>query len=53
MKVWLKGVLVGGVVDVVSSPLMSIPLAVYALSNVEVAHTPRVARTLFCGDRRN
>lgn len=33
--------MVGGIVDVVSSSLMGIPLAVYALSKVDVAHTPK------------
>jgi FixJ family two-component response regulator len=41
VKVSLKGVLIGGIVDVVSSSLMGIPLAVYALSKVDVAHTPK------------
>ena len=41
MKVSLKGVLIGGIVDVVSSSLMGVPLAVYALSKVDVAHTPK------------
>ncbi len=41
VKVSLKGVLIGGIVDVVSSSLMGIPLAVYALSKVDLAHTPK------------
>ena len=41
VKVSLKGVLIGGIVDVVSSSLMGVPLAVYAMSKVDVAHTPK------------
>jgi hypothetical protein len=41
VKVSLKGVLIGGIADVVSSSLLGIPLAVYALSKVDVAHTPK------------
>jgi hypothetical protein len=40
-KVSLKGVLIGGIVDVVSSSLLGIPFAIYALSKVDVAHTPK------------
>jgi len=41
VKISLKGVVVGGIVDVASSSLLGIPLAVYALSKVDVAHTPK------------
>jgi hypothetical protein len=41
MKVSPKGVLIGGVVDVLSSSLMGIPLAIYAVSKVDLAHTPK------------
>jgi hypothetical protein len=40
-RVSLKGVLTGGIVDVVSSSLLGIPLAIYALSKVDLAHTPK------------
>jgi putative membrane protein (TIGR04086 family) len=39
-KISVKGVLIGGIVDVVSSTLLGIPLAVYALSKVDMTHTP-------------
>jgi hypothetical protein len=41
-KISLKGVLIGGIVDVVSSSLLGIPFAIYALSKVDLAHTPQV-----------
>jgi hypothetical protein len=41
VKVSPKGVLIGGVVDVLSSSLMGVPLAIYALSKVDLAHTPK------------
>jgi len=40
-KISVKGVLIGGIVDIVSSGLLGIPLAVYALSKVDVTHTPK------------
>jgi putative membrane protein (TIGR04086 family) len=40
-KISVKGVLLGGIVDFVSSALLAIPLAVYALSKVDVTHTPK------------
>ena len=40
-KISVKGVLIGGIVDIVSSSLLGIPLAVYALSKVDMAHTPK------------
>jgi len=40
-KVSVKGVLIGGIVDVCSSFLMGIPFAIFALSKVDVAHTPK------------
>lgn len=41
MKISLKGVLIGGIVDVLSSSLLGVPLAIYAVSKVDLAHTPR------------
>src|SRR5882724_12777417 len=40
-KISLKGVLIGGVVDVTSSSLLGIPFAIYALSKIDLAHTPK------------
>lgn len=37
----IKGVLVGGVVDVVTSVVLSIPLAVYAIAKLDLAHMPK------------
>ena len=31
----------GGIVDVVSSSLLSIPFAIYALSKIDLTHTPK------------
>jgi len=41
VKVSLKGVLIGGVLDILSSSVLGIPLAVYAVSKVDLAHTPK------------
>lgn len=41
MNVSLKGVLIGGIVDILSSSVLGIPLAVYAVSKVDLAHTPK------------
>ena len=41
VKVSLKGVLIGGIVDILSSSLLAVPFAVYALSKVDLAHTPK------------
>ena len=41
VKISLKGILIGGIVDVLSSSIMGIPLAVYAMSKVDLAHTPK------------
>jgi putative membrane protein (TIGR04086 family) len=40
-KISVKGVLIGGIVDIVSSGLLGIPLAVYALSKIDMTHTPK------------
>jgi|SRR5215469_7173266 len=40
-KISVKGVLIGGIVDIVSSGFLGLPLAVYALSKVDTAHTPK------------
>lgn len=41
MKISLKGVLIGGIVDVLSSSLLGVPLAIYAVSKIDLAHTPK------------
>jgi hypothetical protein len=41
VKVSLKGVLIGGIVDILSSSVLGVPFAVYALSKVDLAHTPK------------
>jgi len=41
VKVSVKGVLIGGIVDVLSSTLLGLPLAIYAMSKVDLAHTPK------------
>ena len=40
-RVSLKGVLIGGIVDVVSSSLLGIPFVIYAMSHLDLAHTPK------------
>jgi uncharacterized membrane protein YfcA len=39
-KVSVKGVLIGGVVDVVSSVVLGLPFALYAMLKVDLSHTP-------------
>jgi hypothetical protein len=39
-KVSIKGVLVGGIVDVVTSVVLGLPFAIYAMSKVDLSHTP-------------
>jgi hypothetical protein len=41
VKISPKGVLIGGIVDVLSSSLLGVPLAIYAASKVDLAHTPK------------
>lgn len=41
VKVSLKGVLIGGIVDNLSTSFLGLPLAIYALSKVDLAHTPK------------
>ena len=41
MKVSIKGTLIGGIVDVVSSTILGLPFAIYAMSKIDLAHTPR------------
>lgn len=41
MKVSLKGVMIGGIVDILSSSLLGMPFTAYALSKVDLAHTPK------------
>lgn len=40
-KVSIKGVLIGGVVDVATSLVLGIPIAIYAFAKVDFAHTPK------------
>jgi hypothetical protein len=40
MKVSIKAVLIGGVVDVVSSVVLGLPFALYAILKVDLSHTP-------------
>jgi hypothetical protein len=40
-RISIKGVLIGGVVDVGSSILLGIPFAVFAILKVNFAHTPK------------
>ena len=39
-KVSVKGVLVGGIVDVVTSVVLGLPFALYAMLKVDLSHTP-------------
>lgn len=39
-KISIKGVLVGGIVDVASSFILGLPFAVYVIIKVQLAHTP-------------
>lgn len=41
VKVSLKGVLIGGIVDNLSTSLLGLALAIYATSKVDMAHTPK------------
>jgi len=40
MKLSLKGVLVGGLVDVGTSVLFGLPFAIYEMTKVDLSHTP-------------
>jgi hypothetical protein len=40
-RISIKGVLLGGVVDVLSSVLLGIPFAVYAVLRINLAHVPK------------
>ncbi len=40
-KVSVKGVLIGAIVDIVASALMGVPFAIYAMSKLDLAHTPK------------
>ncbi len=40
-KISVKGVLIGGIVDIASSSLLGIPFAIYAMSKVDLVHTPK------------
>jgi hypothetical protein len=39
-KVSIKGMVIGGIVDVVSTVVLGLPFAMYAMSKVDVLHTP-------------
>lgn len=41
VKISLKGVLIGGIVDVLSSFLLGLPFGIYAMLKVDLAHTPK------------
>jgi putative membrane protein (TIGR04086 family) len=40
-KVSIKGVLIGSILDIVSSVILGMPFGIYAVSQVDVAHTPK------------
>ena len=40
-RISTKGVLIGGLIDVVSSFLVGLPFAIYAVLKVDLAHTPK------------
>ena len=40
MKLSLKGVLIGGVVDIAASVLLGLPFAIYAMAKVDFSHLP-------------
>jgi hypothetical protein len=40
-KISMKGVLIGAVVDVITSVLLGVPLAIYAMSKLDLTHTPK------------
>jgi hypothetical protein len=40
-KVSIRAVWIGAIVDVVTSVLLGIPLAVYAMSKIDLTHTPK------------
>ena len=40
MRISIKGVLIGGIVDVVTSGVLGLPFAIYAMSRVDVSNTP-------------
>lgn len=39
-RISIKGVALGGLVDVLASMILLIPLAIYAISNLDLAHIP-------------
>jgi hypothetical protein len=40
MRVSIKGVVIGGIVDVVTSGLLGVPMVIYAMSRIDLSHTP-------------
>jgi hypothetical protein len=40
-KISIKGVLIGGIVDVATSIVLGIPIAIYAFAKIDFAHTPK------------
>jgi hypothetical protein len=44
-KVSVKGVLVGGIVDVVTSVVLGLPFAIYAMMKVDLSHIPSAQRS--------
>lgn len=41
MKISVTGVLIGGIADIVSSSLLGIPFAIYAMSKIDLVQTPK------------
>ena len=41
-KLSVRGVLIGAIVDVITSFLLGVPLAIYAVSKLDLTHTPKV-----------
>jgi len=37
----MKGVLIGAIVDVATSSLLGVPLAIYAMSKLDLTHMPK------------
>jgi hypothetical protein len=40
-RISIRGVLIGGIVDIVASLVLGIPFALYLISKLDVAHTPK------------
>lgn len=55
MKVSIKGTIVGGIVDVTLSFVLSIPITIVAVSQIDLSHVPkeRVAEAIRTGMNGN